>query len=129
MQEQQRRSQLKAIAEAYFDGLSRRDVSAVPWDDGVVLYAPLGPGGLAEPLRGRETVVQWFSGLYPVLGEARVIDHYYNQDLTAIATRADVQITDPPCTLRVVDRFTVNSEGRITEQENHYDPRPALGGG
>jgi hypothetical protein len=129
MQEQQRRSQLRAIAEAYFDGLSRRDISAVPWDDQVVLYAPLGPGGLAEPLRGRDTVVEWFSGLYPVLGAARVIDHYYNEELTTVATRADVEITDPPCTLRVVDRFTVNSEGRITEQENHYDPRPALGGG
>jgi hypothetical protein len=128
MQDQQRRSQLKAVADAYFEGLTRRDVSAVPWDDQVVVYAPLGPNGLKEPMRGRDTVVSWFSGLYPVLGRARVIEHYLNDDLTAIATRADVEITDPPCTLRVVDRFTVNADGKIIEQENHYDPRPALGG-
>jgi hypothetical protein len=29
--------------------------------------------------------------------------------------------------LRVADMFEVDSEGRITTQENHYDPRPALG--
>jgi hypothetical protein len=63
-----------------------------------------------------------------VLGEERVLDHYINDDLTAIATRADITIKEPRCTLRVVDRFTVNLEGQITEQENHYDPRPALVG-
>jgi hypothetical protein len=26
----------------------------------------------------------------------------------------------------VVDRFTVDARGKITRQENHYDPRPAL---
>jgi hypothetical protein len=35
-------------------------------------------------------------------------------------------VADPPCVLRVVDRFTVDAAGRITQQENHYDPRPAL---
>jgi hypothetical protein len=52
--------------------------------------------------------------------------HYFNEDLTVIATWADVGITDRPCFLRVVDRFTVNAEGRITRQENHYDPQPAI---
>jgi hypothetical protein len=37
-----------------------------------------------------------------------------------------VHITQPPCVLRVVDRFLVDAEGMIREQENHYDPRPAL---
>jgi hypothetical protein len=128
MKEQERRSQLRAVAEAYFDGLTRRDVSGVPWDEQVTLYTPLGPRGLAEPIRGREAVLDWFSNLYAVLGEARVLEHYYSEDLTTVATRADVDITQPACTLRVVDRFTVNREGKITGQENHYDPRPALGG-
>jgi len=26
----------------------------------------------------------------------------------------------------VLDRFTVDADGKIVEQENHYDPRPAL---
>jgi hypothetical protein len=30
---------------------------------------------------------------------------------------------NPPATLRVADRFNVNEQGKITEQENHFDPR------
>jgi hypothetical protein len=62
-----------------------------------------------------------------VLGEMKIIEHYFNEDLTVIASRSDVGITNPRSTLRVVDRFTVNTEGQITAQENHYDPRAALG--
>jgi hypothetical protein len=98
----------------------------VPWHDDIVLRSPLAPEGLEVPLRGKSAVIQWFESLYPVLGETRVIEHYFNGSLTVIATRADVGITEPPCFLRVVDRFTVNASGQITEQENHYDPRPAI---
>ena len=122
----ERQSQLKAIAEAYFKGLTQSDVSAVPWAADVILRSPLAPGGLETPLVGRQAVREWFAQLYPVLGETKVIEHYYNEDLTVIASRADVGITDPPSTLRVVDRFTINADGEITAQENHYDPRPAL---
>jgi hypothetical protein len=121
-----RRAQLKVIAEGYFAGLAQRDLSAVPWAADVILHSPLAPGGLETPLRGEQAVRDWFAQLYPVLGDTKVLEHYYNEDLTVISSRADVSITDPPSTLRVVDRFTVNSEGEITAQENHYDPRPAL---
>jgi hypothetical protein len=121
-----RRAQLKSISETYFAGLAKRDVSSVPWHDDIVLRSPLAPEGLEVPLRGKSAVIQWFESLYPVLGETRVIEHYFNGSLTVIATRADVGITEPPCFLRVVDRFTVNTSGQITEQENHYDPRPAI---
>ncbi len=66
------------------------------------------------------------ASLCPVLGDMHILEHYFNEDLTVIASRSDVGITNPPCTLRVVDRFTVNAEGKITQQENYYDPRPAL---
>jgi hypothetical protein len=121
-----RRAQLKSISETYFAGLAKRDVSSVPWHDDIVLRSPLAPEGLEVPLRGKSAVIQWFESLYPVLGETLVIEHYFNGSLTVIATRADVGITEPPCFLRVVDRFTVNASGQITEQENHYDPRPAI---
>lgn len=124
-----RRSQLKSIAETYFAALAKRDVSSVPWHDGIVFRSPLAPEGLDVPLRGKASVLQWFESLYPVLGETRVIEHYFNEGLTVIATRADVGIMDPPCFLRVVDRFTVDAAGQITQQENHYDPRPALRSG
>ncbi len=121
-----RRTQLKGISETYFAALAKGDVSGVPWRDDVVVRSPLAPEGLEVPVRGKAAVIQWFESLYPVLGETRVIQHYFSADLTEIATRADVGITDPPCFLRVVDRFTVDAEGRISEQENHYDPRPAI---
>lgn len=121
-----RRKQLREVAETYFAGLAQRDVSLVPWHEEVVFRSPLAPSGAAVPLSGRPAVVQWFEALYPALGEARVIEHYFNEELTVIATRADVAITNPACVLRVVDRFTVDIEGRITQQENHYDPRAAI---
>jgi hypothetical protein len=54
-----------------------------------------------------------------------VLDHYINESLTGIIAEAEITITavDPPVTLRVADRFTVNEDGRIVEQENHFDPR------
>ena len=121
-----RRAQLVSIAEAYFQGMAKKDMSVVPWDENVVLRSPLAPGGLNTPLVGRGVVLNWFASLFPVLGEMQVYEHYFNEDLTVIASRSDVGITNPPCGLRVVDRFTVNAGGKITEQENHYDPRPAL---
>jgi hypothetical protein len=121
-----RRAQLKSTSEAYFAGLAKRDVSSVPWHDDILLRSPLAPESPDVPLRGKPAVIQWFEALFPVLGETRVIEHYFNEGLTVIATRADVGITEPPCFLRVVDRFTVNAAGQITQQENHYDPRPAI---
>ena len=124
--ESARREQLIAISEVYFSGLAAKDMSAVPWAEDVVVRSPLAPEGLATPVIGVAAVREWFATLYPVLGEIKVIEHYVNADLSSIATRSDVGITDPPCTLRVVDRFIINAEGKITEQENHYDPRAAL---
>ncbi len=53
----------------------------------------------------------------------KVIDHYINDDLTAICVEAEVGTVNPRATLRVADRFTVNAAGKIIEQENHFDPR------
>jgi hypothetical protein len=123
------RAQLQSIADGYFAGMAKKDMSAVPWAEDVVLRSPLAPGGLETPLVGRQAVLDWFAQLYPVLGEMKVIEHYFNEELTVVASRSDVGITAPPSTLRVVDRFTVDAKGEITAQENHYDPRPALGAG
>jgi hypothetical protein len=100
-------------------------MSRVPWHESVLFRGPLAPG-YPEPIQGRQAVESWFSGLYPVLGEVRVIEHYINAACTEIASRAEVAITQPKGLLRVLDRFVVDAEGRITEQENYYDPRPAL---
>ena len=122
---EQTRARLLSAARTYFDGLAARDMSHVPWHESVIFRGPLAPG-FPEPVVGRAAVLEWFSSLYPALGKVEVIDHYWNESLTSLVTRADVHITKPACVLRVVDRFTVDREGQITEQENHYDPRAAL---
>ena len=126
-----RKAQLRAVADAYFDALAKKTFEAIPYDEDVTLRSPLAPPDLAVPyesypLKGRGAVVAWFQGLASALGETKVIDYYYKEDMTAICVEAEVGIVDPPGTLRVADRFTVNAAGKITDQENHYDPRPAF---
>jgi hypothetical protein len=75
---------------------------------------------------GRDAVLTFFRALGPNLGEVRILGHFLNEDLTAIVTKAEVGVLQPACVLRVADLLEVNAEGRITAQENHYDPRPAL---
>ena len=77
--EEARRAQLKKVAEAYFEGMGKKDMSQVPWDDHVVLRSPLAPGGLDTPLVGRSAVLAWFASLFPVLGAMQIIEHYFNR--------------------------------------------------
>ena len=118
----ERRAQLRAVADAYFQGLAKKDLSKIPYDKNVALRAPLAPGGAETPLIG-EDALGYLRSVLPLLGDVKVIDCYFNEELTAVCAEALVSVTDPPATLRVADRFTVNAEGRIIEQENHYDPR------
>jgi hypothetical protein len=120
----ERQAQLIGVAEAYFHGLRSRDVSAVPWHTDVIFRGPLAPG-FPEPLVGRDAVVSWFETLYSALGNADVLQHFLSADGSSVATHAMVTVGEG-AVLRVIDRFTVDAQGRITEQENHYDPRPVL---
>jgi steroid delta-isomerase-like uncharacterized protein len=119
-----RRAQLRAVAEAYFAALAKKDFAAIPYDDNVSLRAPLCPGGVHTLLIGKEALrTIWWPPLVPALGEVRVLEHYFNEELTAICTEAVISTVNPSATLRVADRFTVNTAGKIIEQENHFDPR------
>ena len=122
-QEEARRAQMKRVAEAYFEGMAK-DMSQVPWDDHVVLRSPLAPGGLDTPLVGRSAVLG-LPRIFPVLGAMQIIEHYFNEDLTVIATRSDVGITNPPLGARC-GPLHGQRRRKITQQENHYDPRLAL---
>lgn len=64
-----RKNQLTSIAEEYFEGIAKKDLSAVPYDHNVVLRSPLAPGGLSTPLVGQQAVLDWFASLWPVLSE------------------------------------------------------------
>lgn len=121
-----RRAQLRSVAEAYFDALRKKDFSLIPYDERVVLRAPLAPGGVNVPLVGKEALrTVWWPPLVPAVGSVEVLEHYINEAASAICSEALVQVVavSPPATLRVADRFTVNTEGKILEQENHFDPR------
>ena len=119
-----RRAQLRAVAEAYFAALTKKDFEAIPYDDNVSLRAPLCPGGVHIPLIGKGALrTTWWPPIVSAVGEAKVIDHYINEELTTVCTAAIISTVNPPATLRVADRFTVSAEGKIIEQENHFDPR------
>jgi hypothetical protein len=123
-----RKDQLRRIAEGYFEALRQKDFSAITYDDNVTLRAPLAPRGVSNPLKGKNSLyTEWWVPLEPALErvEIKVIDHYITESLSAICTEAEIKINavDPPVTLPVADRFTVNAEGKIIEQENHFDPR------
>lgn len=124
----ERREQLRSIATNYFTALRQKDFAAIPYDDNVTLRAPLTPGGVGHPLIGKSDLhAQWWIPLEPALEgvEIRILDYYLNDSLTAICAEAliTLNVMSPSVTLRVADRFTVNAEGYITEQENHFDPR------
>lgn len=124
----ERRAQLRKLTDGYFQALRQKDFSAIPYADNASLRAPLAPGGVNHPLTGKGSLhSQWWVPLEPALEgvEITVPDHYINESMTAICVEAliTINVVAPPATLRVADRFTINAEGKITEQENHFDPR------
>jgi hypothetical protein len=130
----ERRQQLRNIAEGYFEALRQKDFAAIPYADDATLRAPLAPGGVNDPLVGKHSLYeQWWIPLVPALegAEIVVLEHYLNEALTAICTEAIItlNVVSPPAVLRVADRFTINADGQITEQENHFDPRDATNPG
>lgn len=124
-------NQLKQIAETYFESLRNRTFDTIPFDENASLRAPLTPGGGDVPLKGKEAIrSDWWTPLEPALEGVtiNILGHYLHENLEGIITEAEVTLATPNVTLRVADRFTVNEKGKITEQENHFDPRPVTGG-
>jgi hypothetical protein len=121
-----RRAILRAAAEAYFDALLTNDLTVVPWAEQVRVHTPIAPGGPAEPLIGRDQVRSFFAAIAPGIDAVDVVTVYFSDDLRSVAAHAIVGMSQPPCRLRVVDRFDLDDDGRIVVQENHFDPRPAL---
>ena len=116
---------LHKVARTYIlKGLGEKNFDAIPYDDNVTLRAPLCAGGSNKPLTGKENLrQQWWAPMPSLLGNVRLIDTYVNDDNTAVSAEFHLDILNPPCTLRIIDRFTVNEEGKIIEQENFLDPR------
>jgi len=118
-------AQLHHLARAYvLDGLGKGDFDPIPYAEDVCLRAPLCPGGSGVPLVGRTKLREkWWAPFPQLVTGVEVLDTYVNRALTAVTVEFLCHIRQPACTLRVVDRFKVNAEGRITDQENFFDPR------
>ena len=116
---------LKHFARAYFDGLAAKDMSGVPYAEDAKLWAPLGPNGLDRPIEGRAAISAYFENVFPILGRVEIQNLFVDGEWAG--GRAFIELSEPAgAKLRVNDVFRIRN-GRIIEQENHYDPRPALG--
>lgn len=115
---------LKQYAQAYFDALNRKDLSDIPYAEDAILWAPLGPSGLNEPIRGKKAILGFFESVLPALGRVEVQNLFSDGEWAC--GRAFITLEQPAgAVLRVNDVFRI-VDGQIVEQENHYDPRPAL---
>ena len=115
---------LHEIARDYVTkGLGGKNFDAIPYDENVSLRAPLTAGGVWEPLVGKDNLrTQWWA-LPGLVGRVTFIDSFVNADESAVTAEFHCEILEPACTLRVMDRFKINEEGLIVEQENFLDPR------
>lgn len=120
-----RAAHLHALARGYVtDALGQGNFDAIPYAEEVTLRAPLCSGGSTQPLYGRDVLrTQWWAPLPELVAGVEVLDTFVNADLTAVAVEFLCHIRQPACTLRIVDRFTIDDAGRIVAQENFFDPR------
>src|SRR4051794_11940699 len=120
-----RKTMIQAAVTGYFDGLEKKDFDLIPFAENVSLRAPLAPGGVNQPLVGREAVRSgWWQPMPSLLGDVTRLGIYFDENSTGAIAEGIVEILlEPPVNLRVADRFTIDEDGRITEQENHFDPR------
>lgn len=119
--------QLRQVAETYFQALRNKNFDAIPFSDDIVFRAPLAPGGSGNPIKGKKEVFEkWWKPLEPALdgAEIKIVDYYFNESLTEVFAKVEFYIAVMGATLRVADRFVINNEGKIAEQENHFDASP-----
>jgi catechol-2,3-dioxygenase len=122
-----RKIHLKQVAESYFQALRDKNFAAIPFSDDIVFSAPIVPGGVHHPIKGKHDLFEkWWKPLEPALNgvEINIINHFYDESLTSLITKADITIAALGVTLHTADLFIINNEDRITAQENHFDASP-----
>lgn len=119
-----RADQLHAIGRAYVASLGAADFESIPYAEDVDLRAPLCPGGSTKSLVGRKNLKDiWWAPLDGLVSSVEVVDSYVNKDQSGVVVEFRCRIDAMSCTLRIIDRFTVNDAGEITSQENFFYPR------
>lgn len=122
-----RKKLLEKVSETYFQALRDKNFKAIPFNEEIIFRAPLAPGGVYYPIKGKQELFKhWWTPLEPALEgiQINIIEHFFNESLSQIITRADITIAANGVTLRVADHFSVNQAGEIIEQENHFDASP-----
>lgn len=116
---------LHRIAADYVTkGLGGKNFEAIPYHESVELRAPIHPEGSGTAMHGRTFIQEnWWAPLPDLVASTTLLDTFVNSDLSAVTAEFHCHIADPECTLRIVDRFVVDSEGNILKQENFFDPR------
>jgi hypothetical protein len=75
-------------------------------------------------LIGRKAIKDtWWAPLPDLVSGVEVVDSYVNKHQSGVVVEFRCSIDAMSCTLRIIDRFTVNAAGEITSQENFFDPR------
>ena len=120
-----RKDVIRQAVDGYFAGLATKNFDRIPFAEHVSFRAPLAPGGAHQVIAGRDAVKDvWWAPMPGLLGTVTCLGVYFDDELTGAVATGEVEVlTDPPVRLRVADRFAVDDEGLIVEQENHFDPR------
>jgi len=101
---------------AYFDGLRRKAVDAIPFAADVRFESPL-----SGQIKGREAVAQFLNGVLPSISGVRVLQVISEGD--CCAARAELETADG--VIPVFDWFQV-ADGAIVALRPYYDPRPLV---
>ncbi len=125
LSELERKRQLHEIAADYvINGLGGKSFEKIPYHENIKLRAPIHPMGSRGLMKGRDYIKEnWWAPLPGLVAGTELIDTYINNNLTKVTAEFFCHIKEPTCTLRIVDRFEIDDNGKITNQENFFDPR------
>lgn len=125
LSKEERKKQLRDLAKNYVtEGLGKGNFDVIPYHADIELRAPIHPLGSQQSMSGRDFIKEnWWAPLPELVAGTDLLDTYVNENLTKVTAEFFCHIKEPACTLRIVDRFTVDENGKITAQENFFDPR------
>src|SRR5438034_1723925 len=108
----------KQSVKAYFDGISAKDMSRVPWAKDATLRTPLNPaGGESVLIRGRKAILDFFTSILPAVRSLKLL-HYYTGDGGWVAGQAEISLANGK-TLYALDAFRVENGELIERSEEH----------
>lgn len=129
----ERKEKLISVVEDYIEGIKKRDFSIIPYSDSVTMRSPFTKNGMSQQLKGKAQLYNdWWGPLLLSPNSKEVVfkitDFYFNESLTSIVTESIVTDynAEPPATVYVAERFTVDELGKIVDQINHIDVRDVL---